>query len=295
MFTVPKRMILKAATCAAVVGILATASVTAQAGPVLAGYTKPTATNQGKTQNGTVFFAVFQQSGGPATDPWDTGYDLANSAVRGIGNSYPGDLTDVSDPIDLGAEYLYVFATLNNGGTSTVIERNTVGVDVDSFINTNGTWGSFYQFPGLPGFELSTQLNISCLATATAAGFAVNDGAHVCASAAGTTIGFNDGSIGGAHTERQVGTVLSSVVFSAGSETIGAQWIGTGSELVNTQLGSVFYYTSDKAPTLQTVTAIIDGVSANGGVPSNIPEPMMLALLGSGLLLLGFSRRAKKS
>ncbi len=62
------------------------------------------------------------------------------------------------------------------------------------------------------------------------------------------------------------------------------------------QFSTVFYLTSNTPMELQNAT-IADGTVSNGTVlaPRIVPEPMVLALLGGGLLLLGWSRRLGKS
>ncbi|MCC6123383.1 MAG: PEP-CTERM sorting domain-containing protein [Pirellulales bacterium] len=215
--------------------------------------------NAGPTVDGHVDFAVLDRSGGVPGDVWGTGLPgFDGLAAPGLG----------SGPLDTTASYLYLFQTVNNGIDPAAITQNSVSVP-NAAVTSHGVFPTVGFTSGGVNVSVAVDLGPSAIpgdpsgiALAPAPGVAV---------VAGLVVPFYQAAGGGS----QLTTFLFPNLAAGGTS-------------------SVWGYTSNLPPSWGTTSIQDGGTNASGTVPTTVPEPSALLLLGLGSLALIFVRRQRR-
>jgi hypothetical protein len=239
------------------------------------GNTQPFITSGGITTQGFINFAVYDTTGGTATDRFGTGNAALNAAlIAGFGAA------SVAAP----SNFLYLFENVNVP-TGTDIASSSVNVNrvLPSVVTSFGILAglNFAQVDGAGGSNF--------LGPAAAAATNISPAVTGATAAQGTPTAAAGLQNPDSPLTLNAGSLVATYTPALGNPNLLAK-------------SSLWGYTSNFSPSFRLGSIQDGGIATNGTVPANvagefvIPEPSSMAIAGLGALgMIGFALRRRKA
>jgi hypothetical protein len=260
-----------------------------------------TTTNQhvpaSQAVDGTINFAVYQNSGGGGSDVFGTGFaNLDNFGVTSHNSKTTGGGPSASKPFDTTAKYLYVYEVANNG-TGNSVYRAILPVSAGSitsfgvFQNHGSSTGQPIGFTDNAGKVSGQQLQSKGAnnfgpetfggSPSQLVGFTQNAPGNLIGSNVGLFhpgLALNPAATGAISLDLQAGQLIAT--FSTSSTGFGLPATGTS---------QLFYFTSNVAPSFHFAELFNQKIppGAFGLAPSVVPVPPSIVLCVVGLVVVG--------